>query len=134
LTQDVVFMVSLRVHKSVDYVLAWVVVLCPYLFGFSGITVARNVFLGVGLSWLVSNIWVKALGMHLALDLFGGVALMLAPYLFDYRNALSDEQTFLHLLLGLGVWAWVAATDTASGATAVENHSAPGQDVSHKAA
>ena len=112
-------MVSLRVHNILDYVGGAILLLCPYIFGFSDVTAARNLFLvlGFGLigyslltNYQYSVFKVIPLGVHMALDMLAGVVLILGSYVFGYRGAITGGQTALHYVLGIGVIGLVALT------------------------
>lgn len=112
-------MVSLRVHNILDYVGGAILLVCPYLFGFSDVAAARNLFLvlGFGLigyslltNYQYSVFKVVPLSVHMALDVLVGVVLILGSYVFGYRNAITGGQTVLHYALGIGVIGLVALT------------------------
>ena len=89
------------------------------MFGFSEIVAGRNLFLVLGLGLigysLVTNYqysvrkWLP-LGVHMALDVAAGVLLILGSYIFGYRSLITDGQTALHYVLGLGAIGLVALT------------------------
>jgi hypothetical protein len=112
-------MLSLRTHNILDYVGAAILVLSPFLFGFSDVDVARNVFLFLGFGLALYSLITRyefsvakiiPLGVHMTLDVLEGVFLMVAPSLFDYRPLLTDLQYGLHFVLGIGVIGLVAIT------------------------
>jgi hypothetical protein len=112
-------MVSLRTHNILDYVGAAVLVLAPFLFGFSDVDAARNVFLFLGFGLALYSLITRyefsiakiiPLGVHMTLDVISGVVLMLAPSIFNYREFLTSGQYALHFVLGVGVIGLVAVT------------------------
>jgi hypothetical protein len=112
-------MVSLRTHNILDYVGAALLVLCPFLFGFSDVVAARNVFLvlGIGLAayslitrYEISIAKIIPIGVHMTLDVLAGLVLMVAPSIWGYRQFLTGGQYALHFVLGLGVIGLVAVT------------------------
>lgn len=112
-------MVPLKVHNVLDYIIAAVLLVAPWLFGFSDIPAARNFFLFAGIALGVysamTNYYyslVKAipLGVHMAMDVITGVAVILAPALFGYRDLITGAQNALHVVLGLGAVGLVALT------------------------
>jgi hypothetical protein len=112
-------MLSLKTHNILDYVIGAILVLCPYVFGFSDVTAAKTVFLvlGFGLigyslltNYQYSLFKVIPLGVHMTFDVIAGAVLILAPYVFGYRGMITGGQTALHYVLGLGAWALVATT------------------------
>jgi hypothetical protein len=112
-------MIPLRIHNILDYVAAGVLVVSPYVFGFSDVSYARNLFVILGLvlagysaitKYRYSIAKIIPLGPHMFLDVLTGFFLMVGPYAFNYRALITDGQTALHFILGLGVWALVALT------------------------
>jgi hypothetical protein len=114
-------MLKLKTHNIMDYVIAVVLVLAPFLLGFSDVDRARNVFLTLGIGLAVYSLITKyyysiakiiPLGIHMILDCIAGVALMLAPSVFNYRELITDGQYAAHFIFGLGALALVALTRT----------------------
>lgn len=112
-------MIPLRVHNVLDYVIAAVLVVCPFVFGFSDVEAARNIFLvlGFGLAAysLITNYRyslakIIPLGLHMAFDVTAGIILMLAPAIFGYRNLIGGGVYGLHFVLGFGAIGLVALT------------------------
>lgn len=114
-------MIPLKVHNVIDYIVGVALALSPFVFGFADVTAARNVFLVVGIGWLVysslTNYYfsiakIIPLGAHMALDALSGITLILSPALFGYRNLITDGQFALHFVMGIGALAVVAFTRT----------------------
>ncbi|MCM2323567.1 MAG: hypothetical protein NDJ90_09940 [Oligoflexia bacterium] len=112
-------MLSIRTHNILDYVIGVFLFFCPALFGFAGIDAARNTFvaLGVGLvayslltDYRYSIVKLIPLSIHMGLDVAIGVALLLAPSVFGYRESLTNTQNWLHIVMGLGAFALVIFT------------------------
>jgi hypothetical protein len=112
-------MLSLRTHNILDYVGAAILVLSPFIFGFSDVAAARNTFLVLGFALaiysLLTNYYYSVaklipLGVHMFLDVVTGIVLMLAPSIFNYRSVITDGQYALHFVLGIGVIVLVAVT------------------------
>ena len=112
-------MMSLKTHNIMDYVGAAAFILAPFLFGFSDIDAARNVFMLSGfflaLYSLFTNYYyavlrVIPLGVHMTLDVTIGVVTMIAPWVFNYRNFLSPGQEYVHYIVGVGLIAVVGLT------------------------
>src|SRR5690348_8373974 len=106
-------MMSLKTHNVLDYVGGVLLFLCPFLFGFANVGVARNVFLFAGFflilyslftSYPYSLLKVIPLGVHMTLDVLMGLVVMLAPWVFNYRGFLTPGQEYLHYILGLGIF------------------------------
>jgi hypothetical protein len=111
-------MFSLRGHLRADFIFAALLVAGPWVFELSKIEPARNVFLSLGLalgfySWFRKVIPV---GIHMAMDIFVGFYLMIAPYFYQYRSGISNTQTILHFVIGLGIWATVVLTQSETAA------------------
>lgn len=112
-------MIPLKVHNVLDYVIGALLVVSPWVFGFSEITTARNLFLvlGIGLvayslltNYYYSALRVIPLGVHMTLDALVGILMILAPALFGYRPFITDGQYALHIVLGIGAVGLVALT------------------------
>jgi len=95
-----------------DYPLGVVLILAPWIFGFSdvgGACVALPIIVGVLMilqslvtDWELSLANIIPLPMHLGLDIVAGVVLAVSPWLFGF----ADEGTnawLPHLLAGLGL-------------------------------
>jgi hypothetical protein len=113
-------MISLRTHNILDYVIGAVLILCPYVFGFSEVDAARNTFLVLGFGLiaysLLTNYFYSAVklipvNVHMVLDVLAGVALILSPSIFGYRGLLTGFDYALHFILGFGAIGLVALTD-----------------------
>lgn len=114
-------MFSLKTHNILDYILAFVLVICPYIFGFSAIVPANNTFLMLGVTLAVYSLLTKyyysiariiPIGVHMSLDVALGLMALVAPYIFDYRNQISNMQYLVHVVLGVGAIGLVALTRT----------------------
>jgi hypothetical protein len=112
-------MIPLKTHNILDYVGALVLIASPYMFNFSDVTTARNLFLTLGFALAIyssltqyqySIAKIIPIRPHMLLDIITGFVLMVGPYAFNYRVALTNGQTALHFVLGLGVWGLVALT------------------------
>ena len=112
-------MISLRVHNILDYIVGAVLIISPWLFGFSEIAAARNLFVWGGIALiaysLLTNYYyavarVIPLGVHMTLDALLGIVVILAPALFGYRDFLTSGQYALHVVLGIGALGLVALT------------------------
>jgi len=112
-------MISLKTHNILDYVIAVVLMACPWIFGFADVIAARNVFLILGIALAVYSLFtnyyysiakVIPLGVHMTLDVLTGVVLMLAPSIFMYRDQLTAGQYIIHFILGAGTILMVALT------------------------
>lgn len=112
-------MIPLRIHNILDYVIGAVLVLSPYVFGFSDVDAARNVFLVLGFGLIGYSLFtnyrysiakVIPLGVHMFMDVSAGVVLMLAPYVFGYSDLITGGQLAFHYVMGLGAIGLVALT------------------------
>ena len=52
------------------------------------------------------------LGTHMSLDVLNGVFVMLAPWIFGYRDLLTAGQEVLHYVVALAIFGLVAFTRT----------------------
>ena len=110
---------SLRVHNIVEYVLGALLLVAPWLFGFSDLDAARDVMLFSGAaiiiySLLTNNHFAIArlipIGAHMTFDVLIGVFLILGPTLFGYRGLITEGQFAAHIVLGLLAVGMVALT------------------------
>jgi hypothetical protein len=95
-----------RVHGFMDYGMALLLIISPYLFGFAngGIAQWLPMILGAGVI-VYSLLTAYELGVtglipmpvHLGLDIAGGILLAAAPWLFGFANEVYAP----HLILGL---------------------------------
>lgn len=94
------------VHAMLDYAVGIVLILAPYVFGFSDGTAAQYVPQALGLAAIVYSLftnyelgWRPVLSMpaHLSLDALSGILLAVSPWLFDF----SDRIVWPHLFFGL---------------------------------
>ncbi|MGZ3703039.1 MAG: SPW repeat domain-containing protein [Bdellovibrionota bacterium] len=112
-------MLSLKTHNVIDYVAGVFLLFVPAIFGFSEIDAARNVFLFSGIALIAYSLLTKyeyalwrviPVSAHMSLDVLNGVLIMLAPWIFGYRDVLTPTQEVLHYVLALGVFGLVAFT------------------------
>ena len=134
-------MLSLRTHNILDYVIGAILVLSPYVFGFSDVEAARNTFLVLGFGLigysLLTNYHYSVakiipLGIHMGMDVLSGLVLMVAPWVFGYRDMITDGQTVFHFVMGLGAWGLVALTDRTRDIVGVGRIDDVGTDLSRK--
>ena len=114
-------MVTLKAHNILDYIIAIALVASPFIFDFSNVDQARNLFLtlGIGLALYsaITNYYYSLarlipLGVHMVFDAAAGAILIAGPTLFGYRDQLSDFQVGVHIVMGLGAVGLVAITRT----------------------
>lgn len=126
-------MLSLRAHNILDYIVGAVLIACPFVFGFSGVLAARDVFLFLGVALIAYSLltnyrysiakWIP-INIHMALDVILGVVLMLSPVIFGYGMNLTGGQVALHIILGFGAIGLVALTNkSVENAKTLERHS-----------
>jgi hypothetical protein len=101
--------IPLAVHAMIEPVIALLLILAPFIFGFSDndtatilSIVAGVVVLGTGMStrWRLSLVKLIPLEVHRMLDLGLGVLLIIAPFVLGF----SDESTptIFFIVVGLG--------------------------------
>ena len=112
-------MISLNTHNAIDYIFGLILLFSPTFFGFSEISAARNLFLFsggflIGYSLLTrykySLFRLIPLGLHMSLDALNGALIMLAPWIFGYRESLSRSQELVHYVFAIAFFALVAIT------------------------
>jgi hypothetical protein len=117
-------MIPLKTHNILDYVGAFVLIASPYLFNFSDVNTARNLFLTLGFVLAIYSALTQyqytlakfiPIRVHMLLDVVTGFVLMIGPYAFSYRAGITNGQTALHFVLGLGLWGLVALTRSRPG-------------------
>jgi hypothetical protein len=104
--------ITSRMHAMLDYPLGLVLILSPWIFGFSdvgGAAVTIPIVVGalmIGQSlitdWELSLADVVPLPLHLTMDVIAGVVLAVSPFVFGF----SDEGTnawLPHVVFGLGL-------------------------------
>ena len=95
-----------RIHGILDYVVAIILILVPWLLNFDGQNAATYVLVALGLTTILYSLitdyeWgaVKVLSMptHLIVDMASGVILATSPWIFSFSNYIYMP----HLLLGI---------------------------------
>ncbi len=113
-------MIPLKVHNVLDYIIGVVLIATPFLFGFSEIVAARNVFTLSGLFLIAYSLITKyyyslakilPVKPHMGLDATLGVVAIASPHLFGYSDLLSGGQYAVHWVLGLGAIGLALLTD-----------------------
>ena len=109
--------IPLAVHAMIEPVMALLLILAPFIFGFSDnstatiVSIAAGVIvLGTGMStrWSLSLVKLIPLDVHRMLDLGLGVLLILSPFVLGF----SDESTPTIFLIVVGLGEIVAALAT----------------------
>ena len=125
-------MIPLRIHNILDYAAGVVLLFVPAIFGFAEIDAARNSFLFSGLALIAYSLLTRynyalwraiSVQTHMGLDILNGVFVMLAPWLFGYRDLLTSGQEVLHYVLALGLFGLVAFTRTQAETVGLESDS-----------
>lgn len=103
-------MISLRTHNIIDYLCGAVIVAAPFLFGMADIPTARTALMVLGLAQIAYSLLTNyslsiakifSVRTHMTLDLIVGLLVLLGPWLFGYRAALSGGQVAAHIIVGL---------------------------------
>lgn len=103
--------IPVRAHMSSEPVLFLVLLLLPFLAGYSDVDAARNVSIGAALvvlvatlttNWPLSVVRLIPLRIHGILDVVLGVLLIIAPFLAAFSDD-STLATLVDVLLGVGL-------------------------------
>jgi hypothetical protein len=114
-------MVTIRAHNIADYFLGATFIATPFAFGFSHVYFAQDVFLVLGVAVIGYSLLTdyahsisKAipLGMHMTFDAVCGIFVVLAPWIYGYREELSLFQVGMHWALGIAAIALPMLTNT----------------------
>ena len=110
-----------KVHGALDYLVGIVLILSPWIFGFSEVVgAAQNAPLVLGIILILYSLFtdyewgvfkVLGFGYHLTIDFLVSAVLVLSPWIFGF----SDEKTsawLLHVIVGLVVIAVVLVSQT----------------------
>lgn len=98
--------IDTRTHGIIDYLTGALLIVAPYLFGFANGGVAQWLPMILGAMIIVMSLItdyelsvakVIPLGVHLGVDVAGGVLLAISPWLFGF----ADLIWWPHLLVGL---------------------------------
>ena len=109
--------ITLAVHAMIEPVMALLLILAPFIFGFSDngtatiVSIAAGVIVlltGMSTRWSLSLVKLIPLDVHRMLDLGLGVLLILSPFVLGF----SDESTPTIFLIVIGLGEIVAALAT----------------------
>lgn len=108
---------SLRgIHRSLDCIIGFFLVLLPWISGFSQLVLARDFMVAVGVGLLFYSLATDyghgrggaiPMRVHLLIDMIVGTFVMLAPLILGYSNVISSGQVWAHVASGLAVWSSV---------------------------
>jgi hypothetical protein len=99
-------MISTRVHGIIDYVVAAILILAPFVLGFSDGTAAQAVPLAIAVLTIIMSLLtryelavVRVIPMvgHLAVDVLAGIVLLASPWLFNF----ADRIWWPHVVFGI---------------------------------
>jgi hypothetical protein len=111
-------MISIKTHSVLDYAMAFALAVFPHTLG-ANIQEANAPFFVMGALMLLvsfftnsrfSPVKVVPVGIHMKLDIAAGVLAILAPFIFKYRDRLSDGAFGLHLVAGMILILFVGLT------------------------
>lgn len=100
----------LQTFNLTDYFGVFLLLSLPFLFGFSEIIVARNIFIFFAVVLLVNSLLTKydfsltkiiPIGAHMTINFITAVAVYFAPYWLGYRTLLTPSQVIAHMIGGL---------------------------------
>lgn len=123
--------IPLNIHNVIDYIVGAVLLITPAFFGFAEVTIAANVFYTAGLGLILYSLLTQykysiakliPVRVHMILDALVGLSVMFAPWLLNYRGALTEGQTTVHLALGAGAVALAILTGPRSIHEAQRSH------------
>jgi len=109
-------MISVRTHAIIDYVVGVLLILAPFILGFATGGAAMWVPILLGAAIIVYSLLTRyrlaaarviPFGVHLGLDVAGGLLLLASPWLFGF----ADVIWWPHVLVGLIALVVVAMTD-----------------------
>jgi hypothetical protein len=95
-----------RFHGMLDYVVGLILIVSPWLFGFSDVTTATWIIVAAGIAALIQTIFtdfevgiIRKIPMqsHLMVDFGLGVILALSPWMFNF----ADQVYMPHLVGGI---------------------------------
>ena len=109
--------IRVSVHGVLDYLVGALLILLPWLAGFSDSGRATGVCIVLGVLTLAYSLLtdyplgifrVMPFSLHLGLDLVGGLLLLVSPYLLDFADRVSWPHMFLGaselLVVALSPW------------------------------
>mgnify|MGYP001199861222 FL=1 len=98
--------VPTRIHGILDYVIGIILIISPWLLGFSRVAAAQWVAIVLGIILILYSLFtdyevglVRTIPMptHLVLDIIGGIILAISPWLFAFAALVWVP----HLVIGL---------------------------------
>jgi hypothetical protein len=112
-------MIDLDTHSALDYTVVAAALLAPYILGFSKNKKAQTALQGIFLASVAKDLCTRykyslvkkiPIGIHLSLDMAVGTATAAAPFVLGFHKELKPWQTAFFLVVGLGVFPFVAMT------------------------
>lgn len=106
-------MIPTKTHGIIDYIVAVLLIVAPYLFGFANGGAAQWVPMLLGASIIVYSLLTRyelsvakliPMPVHLGIDALGGILLIASPWLFGF----ADLIWWPHVLVGIAEIAVVA--------------------------
>lgn len=98
-------MIPTRIHAVIDYIVAIVLILAPYLLGFADGSAAQWTPIAIGVLTIVLSLLTRyeyavsrviPMPVHLGIDIAAGVVLLASPWLFGF----ADRIWWPHALFG----------------------------------
>lgn len=114
--------ISTKAHTIIGLIVGAVLILAPYIFGFSDNTAATLVPILIGVFILINELLttsplspVKLVPMkvHIIIDVITGALLAVSPWLFGFMDSDHPVQWVPHLAVGLMVMGYALLTTTA---------------------
>lgn len=103
--------IPVRIHMLSEPVLFFVLLLAPFVLGFSDVDAGRNISLAAAIvvlvgtlttNWPLSVVRVIPLPVHGVIDIVLGLVLIVAPFALGYSDD-STAAVVVHVVLGLGL-------------------------------
>ncbi|HEY8577005.1 MAG TPA: hypothetical protein VIL88_11770 [Devosia sp.] len=99
-------MIPTRIHGIIDYLVAVILILAPFLLGFADGSAAQWTPILVGITTIFVSLFTRyelgvvrvvPMAAHLAIDIATGILLLASPWLFGF----ADRIWWPHVLFGL---------------------------------
>jgi hypothetical protein len=109
-----------RMHGMLDYIVGLLLVISPWLFGFSDVGTAKWTFIVIGVAMLLTSLMtnyelgvvhVVPMHIHLWVDAIAGVVLALSPWILGYADDAGANAWLPALVIGIAEIGAAAMSD-----------------------